>query len=62
MHELERKMEEKERELHAIRLDSEAVSMRFCCLSGILASDPNVTFVELKPSLLFSRFGPKRIF
>ena len=28
IHELERKMEEKERELHAVRLDNEAVSLR----------------------------------
>ena len=28
IHELERKMEEKERELHAVRLDNDAVSLR----------------------------------
>lgn len=32
IHELERKMEEKERELHAIKLDNEAVSGFGCVL------------------------------
>lgn len=31
IHDLDRRMEEKERELHAIKLDNEAVSSSLCC-------------------------------
>lgn len=48
-------MEEKERELHAIRLDNEAVSLRFY----YVFSDPDVYFVDLNHLICFAGLGQR---
>lgn len=44
---LERKMEDKERELHAIRLDNEAVSLTIYYAFLLLTRELHYTFVTL---------------
>lgn len=66
--ELERKLEDKERELHAIRLDNEAVCLETFCVIG-LCEDEDILFQYLVLANLnaffviyFSRHGLKRTF
>ena len=62
--EVERKMEDKERELHAIRLDNEAVCFAtFHVIEGNLVSAPGA-LANLNSFFVinFSRHGLKRIF